>query len=71
MKAAELHGTRAESLPEQVYGARAGFYCRSGTVGAMKAAGVHGARAEFCCRSGAVGAMKAAELHGARAESLP
>ena len=49
----------------------AGFCCRSGTVGAMKAAGVHGARAEFCCRSGAVGAMKAAEVHGARAESLP
>ena len=55
MKAAEVHG------------ARAGFCCRSGAVGAMKAAEVHGARAEFCCRSGAVGAMKAAEVHGARA----
>ena len=71
MKAAELHGARTESLPEQVYGARAEFYCRSGAVGAMKAAELHGARAEFYCRSGAVGAMKAAELHGARAESLP
>ena len=56
MKAAEVHGARAE------------FCCRSGAVGAMKAAEVHGARAEFCCRSGAVGAMKAAEVHGARAE---
>ena len=55
MKAAEVHGARAE------------FCCRSGAVEAMKAAEVHGARAEFCCRSGAVGAMKAAEVHGARA----
>ena len=56
MKAAEVHGARAE------------FCCSSGAVGAMKAAEVHGARAELCCRSGAVGAMKAAEVHGARAE---
>ena len=56
MKAAEVHGARAE------------FCCRSGAVGAMKDAEVHGARAEFCCRSGAVGAMKATEVHGARAE---
>ena len=34
MKAAGVHGTRAE------------FCCRSGAVGAMKAAEVHGARAE-------------------------
>ena len=34
MKAAEVHGARAE------------FCCRSGAVGAMKAAEVHGARAE-------------------------
>ena len=39
MKAAEVHGARAE------------FCCRSGAVGAMKAAEVHGARAGFCCRS--------------------
>ena len=55
MKAAELNG------------ARAGFCCRGGAVGAMKAAELNGARAGFCCRSGAVGAMKAAELNGARA----
>ena len=55
MKAAEVHGARAE------------FCCRSGAVGAMIAAEVHGARAKFCCRSGAVGAMKVAEVHGARA----
>ena len=41
MKAAEVHGARAE------------FCCRSGAVGAMKAAEVHGARAGFCFRSGA------------------
>ena len=51
--------------------ARGPGFARSGTVGAMKAAGVHGTRAEFCCRSGAMGAMKAAEVHGERAESLP
>ena len=34
MKAAEVHGARAE------------FCCRSGAVGAMKAAELHGARAE-------------------------
>ena len=49
-------------------GARAGFCCRSGAVGAMKAAEVHGARTGLCCRSAAVGAMKADEVHGARAE---
>ena len=43
MKAAEVHGARAE------------FCCSSGAVGAMKAAEVHGARAEFCCRSGRSG----------------
>ena len=48
-------------------GARAGFCCWSGAVGAMKTAEVNGARARFCCRSGAVGAMKAVEVHGARA----
>ena len=48
-------------------GARAGFCCRSGAVGAMKTAEVNGARAGFCCRSGAVGAMKTAEVNGARA----
>ena len=36
-------------------GARAGFCCESGAVGAMKTAEVNGARAGFCCRSGAVG----------------
>ena len=48
-------------------GARAGFSCRSGAVGAMKTAEVNGARAGFCCRSGAVGAMKTAEVNGAKA----
>ena len=43
-------------------GARAGFCCRSGAVGAMKTAEVNGARAGFCCRSGAVGAMKTADV---------
>ena len=55
-------------IAAEVNDARAGFCCRSGAVGAMKAAEVHGARAGFCCRSGAVGVMKAAEVHGARAE---
>ena len=77
MKAAEVHGARAElccrsgavgaMIAAEVHGARTEFCCRSGAVGAMKAAQVHGARAEFCCRSGAVGAMKVAEVHGARA----
>ena len=49
-------------------GARAGFCCRSGAVGAMKTAEVNGARAGFCCRIGAVGAMKVAEVNGARVE---
>ena len=48
-------------------GARAGFYCRSGAVGAMKTAELNGARAGFCCRSGAVGTMKTAKVNGARA----
>ena len=39
MKAAEVHGARAE------------YCCRSSAVGAMKAAEVHGATAENCCRS--------------------
>ena len=47
-------------------GARAGFCCRSGAVGAMKTAEVNGARAGFSCRSGAVEAMKTAEVNGAR-----
>ena len=48
-------------------GARAGFCCRSGAVGAMKTVEVNVARAGFCCRGGAVGAMKTAEVNGARA----
>ena len=48
-------------------GARAGFCCRSGAVGAMKTAEVNCARARFCCRSGAVAAMKTAEVNGAGA----
>ena len=48
-------------------GARAGFCCRGGAVGAMKTADVNGSRAGFCCQSGAVGSMKSAEVNGARA----
>ena len=47
------------NVPE-MNGARAGFCCRSGAVGAMKTVEVNGARAVFCCQSGAVGAMKTA-----------
>ena len=57
MKAAELHG------------ARAGFCCRSGAVGAMKAAEVHGARAGFCCRSGAGSTAAAEAATGAAVEA--
>ena len=57
MKAAEVHGARAE------------FCCRSGAVGAMKAAEVHGARAGFCCRSGAGGTAAAEAATGAAVEA--
>ena len=57
MKAAEVHGARAE------------FCCRSGAVGAMKAAEVHGARAGFCCRSGAGDTAAAEAATGAAVEA--
>ena len=57
MKAAEVHGARAE------------FCCRSGAVGATKAAEVHGARAGFCCRSGAGDTAAAEAATGAAVEA--
>ena len=57
MKAADVHGARAE------------FCCRSGAVGAMKAAEVHGARAGFCCRSGAGSTAAAEAATGAAVEA--
>ena len=57
MKAAEVHGARAE------------FCSGSGAVGAMKAAEVHGARAWFCCRSGAGDTAAAEAATGAAVEA--
>ena len=53
MKAAEVHGARAE------------FCCRSSAVGAMKAAEVHGAKAECSGRSGTGGTAAAVAATGA------
>ena len=57
MKAAEVHGARAE------------FCCSSGAVWAMKAAEVHGARAGFCCRSGGGDTAAAEAATGAAVEA--